>query len=236
MLYKFKLEGMHCNACIEKIRTTLAPHLNISKITLNPPQLDIEAKSPPTVETLNIYLASAGKYSVHAISKQAHSEKRVKLKLYYPIYLIAVYIAGVAFINNNQEQAIHWHGFMNQFMAGFFLVFSAFKLLNLKGFAEGYAQYDLLAQRWYLYGFLYPFFELSLGILYLSKTPSQYVYIATIILMGFSSLGVINSLRKNQTIQCACLGTILKIPLSSITLIEDLTMVFMAGLSLVALN
>ena len=41
-----------------------------------------------------------------------------------------------------------------------------------------------------------------------------------------------NSLLKKQTFQCACLGTILNVPLSSITLIEDLAMVALAALSL----
>jgi hypothetical protein len=122
---------------------------------------------------------------------------------------------------------------MNQFMAGFFFVFSAFKLLDIRGFADGYSTYDLLAKRWHTYGYIYPFLELALGILYLITWLPEATAGATIIIMGFSSLGVMNSLLKKQTFQCACLGTILKVPLSSITLIEDLTMVALAALSLI---
>ncbi len=156
-----------------------------------------------------------------------------KISVYYPIFLIAAYIAGVATINNIQLEGIHWPGWMQQFMAGFFLVFSAFKLLDIPGFAKGYSTYDLLAKRWYAYGYIYPFLELSLGILYLTSWLPIFTLYATIILMGFSSLGVINSLRKKQKFQCACLGTVLKVPLSSITLIEDLAMVVLAALTLV---
>lgn len=156
-----------------------------------------------------------------------------KLRVYYPIFLIAIYIIGVALINNIHDQAINWHGFMNQFMAGFFLVFSAFKFLNLPGFAEGYAMYDLLAKRVYIYGYIYPFIELTLGLLYLTESFPVATQIATIIVMGFSSLGVIDSLRRKMNFQCACLGTILKVPLSSITLIEDLLMVLLAAIALV---
>lgn len=152
---------------------------------------------------------------------------------YYPIFLIAAYIAGVTFISNFHGQGMDWQGWMNQFMAGFFLVFSAFKFLDLPGFAKGYATYDLLARRWYGYGFIYPFLELGLGILYLLAWLPVMTYFITIVLMGFSSLGVINSLLKKQELQCACLGTILKVPLSSVTLIEDLTMVIMALLALI---
>lgn len=154
------------------------------------------------------------------------------LKTYYPIFLITAYIVGVATLNNFHWGEMNWVGWMNQFMAGFFLVFSAFKLLDIHGFAEGYATYDLLAKHWYTYGYIYPFLELSLGILYLMQWLPTTTQIATILIMGFSSLGVINALLKKQDFQCACLGTILKVPLSSITLIEDLTMVVLAAIAL----
>lgn len=152
---------------------------------------------------------------------------------YYPIILIAAFIIGVTFINNFTIQGMNWYGWMQQFMAGFFLVFSAFKFLDIRGFAEGYASYDLLAKHWYTYGYIYPFLELGLGILYLTGWLPIITPLATIIIMGFSSLGVINSLLNKQKFNCACLGTMLKVPLSSITLIEDLTMVIMAVVALI---
>lgn len=148
--------------------------------------------------------------------------------IYYPIFLITAYIAGVAFINNLHGFGLNGIAWMNQFMAGFFLVFSAFKLLDIRGFADGYATYDLLARRWYYYGFIYPFLELGLGILYVGGWFPVLTLLLTVIIMGFSSLGVINSLLKKQKLTCACLGTVLNVPLSSITLIEDLTMVGLA--------
>ena len=160
-------------------------------------------------------------------------ESKFGLRAYYPIFLIASYILIVAIINNIGNDAINWLGLMNQFMAGFFLVFSTFKFLDIKGFATGYATYDLLAKRFYGYGFIYPFFELGLGILYVGNWFPKTTLILTVIIMGFSSIGVINSLIKKQKLTCACLGTILKVPLSVITLIEDLLMVLLAVISLI---
>ena len=59
------------------------------------------------------------------------------------------------------------HRFMPNFMAGFFLVFSFFKLLDLAGFAKSYAIYDVLAKKMPTYGYIYPFIELGLGAAYL---------------------------------------------------------------------
>lgn len=118
-------------------------------------------------------------------------ENKHGLMAYYPIFLIAFYILIVAIINNIVGDTINWLGLMNQFMAGFFLVFSAFKFLDIKGFATGYATYDLLAKRFYGYGFIYPFLELGLGILYIGNWFPKTTLFLTIFIMGFSSIGVI---------------------------------------------
>ncbi len=119
-------------------------------------------------------------------------------------------------------------------MAGFFLVFSAFKFLDLSGFADAYASYDLLAKRWRGYGLIYPFLELALGLAYLFRLELKSALIATVVLMGFSALGVIQALSERRVLQCACLGTALKLPMSTITLVEDVGMAAMAAAMLLA--
>lgn len=155
------------------------------------------------------------------------------LHTYYPLILIIGYIVCVAFASNLQGTGINWEGWMNTFMAGFFLVFSAFKLLDLQGFATNYATYDLLAKRWHPYGFIYPFIELGLGLSYMVSTQPSITNIITVLVMGFSSIGVLKALLQKKKIRCACLGTILNLPMSSITLIEDLLMAIMAAAMLV---
>ncbi len=236
MKLTYQITGMHCAACIEKIKSSLSTHVKITRITLNPPQLEIEENNPPKLSELNKLIAKAGNYSLTSSSEPKTKTTDTNpsgLKAYYPIFLIAAYIAVVTTINNLHWPDFNWHGWMSQFMAGFFLIFSAFKFLDLRGFAEGYASYDLLAKRLPAYGYLYPFLELTLGLLYLTQWIPVTTQVATLLIMGFSSLGVINSLLKKEKFQCACLGTLLKVPLSSITLIEDLTMVALAALSLI---
>jgi hypothetical protein len=118
-------------------------------------------------------------------------------------------------------------------MGGFFLVFSSFKLLNLKGFVESYVAYDILAKRYRVYARLYPFIELALGIGYLSNVASRTVNSLTFVLMAFSSLGVYQALREKKKLQCACLGTFFKLPMTYVTLFEDGLMAAMALTALV---
>ena len=121
-----------------------------------------------------------------------------------------------------------WTVAMANFMAGFFLVFSGFKLLDIKGFAQGYAMYDLLAMRWKPYAYIYPFIELLLGLCYLVHFMPPGITISTLIVMVFSGIGVAIKLAKHEKFHCACLGTVLQVPLTNITLIEDFGMAFMA--------
>jgi len=121
---------------------------------------------------------------------------------------------------------------ISYFMIGFFLVFSGFKLIGLKGFAEGYSTYDLLARRVSAYGYVYPFIELFFGLSMILAPASKPLLFAEIFVMSFSGVGVAIKLMKKEKFQCVCLGTILKVPLTKITVIEDFGM---AALALVML-
>ena len=121
---------------------------------------------------------------------------------------------------------------LSYFMIGFFLIFAGFKLINLKGFAEGYFTYDLLAKRVFAYGYIYPFIELFFGLAMIIIPTSQTLLISEILIMGFIGIGVTIKLIKKEKFQCVCLGTFLKVPLTKITLVEDFGM---AGLALIML-
>lgn len=125
---------------------------------------------------------------------------------------------------------------ISYFMIGFFLVFSGFKLMDLKGFAEGYATYDLLAMRWPSYGYIYPFIELLFGLGMILFPTSRELLVLELLVMTFSGIGVAVKLLKGEKFQCACLGTFLKVPLTKVTLIEDFGMAFLALLMLLLVH
>lgn len=152
-------------------------------------------------------------------------------RLFIIIGLIVLATLAIA-IKNLQQGTFLWRNLTTNFMAGFFLVFSGFKLMDLKGFAEGYSMYDLLAKRFFQYGYVYPFIELGFGLAFLTSFYTGVVSVAEIIVMAFSGIGIILSMQKKQKIQCACLGTIIKVPLGTVTLTEDFGMVILGLLSL----
>ena len=228
-MVSYAIDGMTCNGCLNKVTAALkrlSPDVNV---TLDPPRATFQGPAPALLE-VKAALAEMGKYTAAPVEESfaqplAVPEAKTWLQTYQPLLLIVGYIA-VASLAGGGTSPLVW---MDHFMAGFFLVFSFFKLLDIRGFADSYASYDLLAAHWRAYGFIYPFIELALGAAFLFGWQPQLANIATIIVMGFSSLGVIDALRKKQTIRCACLGTVLNLPMSTVTLVEDAAMVVMAA-------
>ncbi len=121
---------------------------------------------------------------------------------------------------------------ISYFMIGFFLVFAGFKLMDPKGFAEGYSTYDLLAQKVFGYGYVYPFIELFFAFAMIFHIQPEAVLWLELIVMTFSGVGVAIKLAKREMIHCACLGTFLKVPLTKVTLIEDFGMALLAAIML----
>jgi len=155
-------------------------------------------------------------------------DEKSRLETLRPLILIFLFITIVSVINSMQDGQLDVMQWMNTFMAGFFLVFSFFKLLDVKAFADSYSTYDLLAKRVKGYGYVYPFIELALGLAYLIHFEPEITYFATIVIMGFSSIGVIQSVLDKKKIKCACLGAVFNVPMTTVTIIEDLLMVVMA--------
>jgi hypothetical protein len=113
-------------------------------------------------------------------------------------------------------------------MAGFFIAFSFFKLLNLKAFADSYSMYDIIAEKIKIWGYIYAFLEVVLGILYVINFNPILLNTFTALLMSVSLIGVLKSVLNKKKIQCACLGTIFNLPMSTLTIVEDSLMIVMS--------
>ncbi|MEZ4200666.1 MAG: hypothetical protein R3B69_03750 [Candidatus Paceibacterota bacterium] len=121
---------------------------------------------------------------------------------------------------------------MLAFMGYFFLVFGALKVMRLGGFVEAYQMYDVVAKRSKTYAYLYPFLELGFGLSYLLVWQVQAVSAVVVVVMLIGAYGVYLKLKEHEEIPCACLGTVFKVPMTWVTLGEDL---LMAGMALMIL-
>jgi hypothetical protein len=79
-----------------------------------------------------------------------------------------------------------------------------------------------------VYAWIYPFIELELGLLFLMRIKITLALIATLFILGFTTIGVAKTLLNKKQIRCACLGTALKLPMTEATFIENSIMLVMA--------
>ncbi len=227
---------MTCGSCVARVKNELLKLGDIlsAEIKLDSPQASITmAKHIPTLE-LQKAVSKAGNYQITetmAVTAQMNSDAETEPGTkanYFPVYLIFFFLliisAGIPLIRGNFD----WGYAMMQFMGGFFLFFSFFKFLDLRGFAEAYSSYDIIAGRWKGWGYLYAFIEFALGIAFLSGFNPLLTNSVTMVVMSVSIVGVLQSVLNRRKIRCACLGTVFNLPMSTLTIIEDGLMIGMS--------
>ena len=225
---RLNVTGMTCGSCVTKIEQALESCSGVEHVHVDLQQGTVmvsggDQLSRPALESA---IQSAG-FGMEGRVVMQDPDSTVQASSFTPL-LVAVSLIGLGSL-----AAGGMDGFMAKFMGGFFLVFGGLKLLDLGGFANAYAKYDLLAAKLPAYGWMYPFVEVSLGLAYLATPTWSGLHAVTFVLMIFSSLGVIRALRRGEQLTCACMGTAFNLPMTTVTIVEDLGMAAMAGAMLV---
>ncbi len=226
------LTDLHCGACVARVRPLLDAAPGITRWTADTsgPQAVLTVEGDGiTAARVGALLLPAG---YHVLSEEQPAPAAPPTS-YYPLALILFFLLGAVALTELANGRFDPMRAMGHFMAGFFLVFSFFKLLDVRAFADTYRTYDVVAAKWPAYGYLYPFIELALGAAYLAHFAPLATNAVTLVVMGVSSVGVLKALAARRKIRCACLGTVFNLPMSVVTLVEDVLMLAMAGAMLV---
>lgn len=244
MVHTYQISGMTCTGCQKKVEHLLSKAAGVKEVSVDlvKGEAALTMDYPITTVTLQTALQTHPKYQLTAPATSLNKaipisepQTRSWLKTYKPILLIFFYLTAITVWISLNDGSFSWMQWMNHFMAGFFLVFSFFKLLDVKGFAESYRTYDILAKKWAGWGYMYPFVELALGLAFLTDFFPLWTNSVTFLVMTLSSIGVIHSVVKGRKIQCACLGAVFNLPMSTVTIIEDALMIGMSGIMLLKL-
>ena len=149
-----------------------------------------------------------------------------KIRQLKPLFIILGYILIASILLNYKN----WNSSnaMLDFMGLFYIIFSFFKILDIKGFSMSFRMYDPLAKQAPIYGYIYPFIEVLLGMMFLIRFEVNIALILTVIVLGITTIGVTQTLINKRSIKCACLGTTLKLPMTEATFIENALMIIMA--------
>jgi glutaredoxin len=103
------------------------------------------------------------------------------------------------------------------------------KLKDVESFATMFLNYDLLAQRWVRYGYIYPFAEGLAGVLMIA---GALMWLSIPVAFFIGSVGAVSVFKAvyldKRKLKCACVGGDSNVPLGFVSLTENLMMVGMA--------
>jgi copper chaperone CopZ len=241
MKHTYNIIGMTCNNCKASVKKKLSNIDHITNIEVNLDKGEAEITMDKHVDTKILKAALPEKYTLtekhekNAFASSSDStipmeEEKSKFQQLKPLLLIIFYITSASILLHFKDW--NWNAFMLDFMGLFYIVFSFFKMLDLKGFPESFRMYDPLAKRVPAYGWVYPFIETALGLMFLMRFEVNIALIVTLVVLGVTTIGVTKTLLDKKAIRCACLGTALKLPMTEATFIENAIMIVMAILML----
>ncbi|GGX02568.1 heavy-metal-associated domain-containing protein [Aquimarina muelleri] len=235
MRQTYIISGMTCNGCKDSVEKKLSAIKGVTNVLvdLEKAEASLDLQSPVSLSQLqqslpDKYVISEKKniFDTSVLDKKSITPQKTKIQELQPLFIIFGYITITSVLLNYRDWNIN--DAMLDFMGLFYIVFSFFKILDLKGFPDSFRMYDPLAKVIPLYGWIYPFLEIALGLLFLMRFQIITALIATIIILGITTIGVTKTLMDKKSIQCACLGTALKLPMTQATFIENTIMIIMA--------
>lgn len=237
MTQTYHIQGMTCNGCKDSVTRAFQSLEGVCQVHVDLEKGTALLTTASVIQTKLLKEVLPSKFTLIESNTQTIKQNNVfardkkapqgsKLEQLKPLFLIFGFLLLIS-------SALNFRGFttldfMLDFMGLFFFVFSLFKFLDLSGFALSFAMYDPLAKRIPLYGRVYPFLELILGFLFLAKIQLPIALLVTVILLSITTIGVCIVLLQKKQITCACLGTVLKLPMTQATFIENSVMIFMA--------
>lgn len=237
MIHTYQLTGMTCSSCETKIKNSLFSLPDITEVIVSKDDSRVIITMGKHIALSELQKAIGGpdgKYKISAVNHNEIAEQTKSwLGTYNPLLILFLFITTISILTSFHHGVFHFMDWMNYFMAGFFLSFSFFKLINLAGFADSYAMYDIIARRFKAWGYIYAFIEMALGIAFLTHFYPLVTSFTTFTVMGISIIGVLQSVLNKRKIQCACLGAVFNLPMSTVTIVEDLLMIIMSTIMIV---
>ena len=147
---------------------------------------------------------------------------------YRPVVaLFAVALAMVVALRWGLTGALGWEVLPN-FVAAAMTLLALQKLKDVESFSTMFVGYDLLAQRWVPYAYVYPYAEAAAGVLMLAGALPFLSGPLALAIGGVGAVSVFKAVYLDKReLKCACVGGDSNVPLGFVSLSEN---VFMLGM------
>ena len=108
------------------------------------------------------------------------------------------------------------------------------KLMDIEAFGTSYKKYDLISSQFDSWIYIFPFFELIIGISFLNSSPPSLIIFIALVLGISGMISVFKAVYLDKLkLNCACIGGYAKTPLGIISFIENFLMAIMSILILI---
>ena len=237
MEQRINVQGMTCLNCQKTVKEKLEAIDGIDTIEVNFEKANAQFQTSNPLPIEQIAKQIGPKYTVSDAGSgitanfDKNNKHMSKWKALTPLWLIFSYLIFATLFLQQFRTTLEMA--MYDFMGLFFIVFSFFKFLDYQSFPKSFSMYDPLAKLIPIYGWSYPIIETILGFMFLFRFHLFTAILITIFLLSITTYGVIKTLRSKKEIQCACLGTAIKLPMTVATLIENGIMILMAIVSFI---
>ena len=127
-------------------------------------------------------------------------------------------------------------GLLRWYTGIFLLTFTSIKLIDYKKFVMMFSVYDIIAKRFKLYAYAYPFILLGLAGPYFVDALPLFRNVATLAVALIAGIAMFQDvfLHKNK-LSCGILGNIIRLPFTTVSLIENAALVGMSAMALILL-
>ena len=144
------------------------------------------------------------------------------IAIFFVAFLMALGLSWAFFGSIFTIRAVEW------FISISICFLAVQKLQDIEAFSTMFLNYDLLAQRWVRYGYVYPFGEAIAGIL---MTAGALVWISAPISFVIGVIGAVSVFKAvyidKRELKCACVGGASNVPLGFVSLTENVMMILM---------
>ncbi|MBU2936480.1 DoxX family membrane protein [Pacificibacter marinus] len=180
------------------------------------PQVFIDGKRIGGFDDLSAYFGTATK------PKNATTYKPV-IALFSIAALLAVCVTWLSLGTVVAGRTLEW------FISISMVLLGLQKLQDVERFATMFLNYDLLAQRWVRYGYIYPFVETGAGLLMMAGLLTWLSAPAALFVASIGAISVFKAVYiDKRELKCACVGGDSNVPLGFVSLLENVMMVGMA--------
>lgn len=238
MTHTYSVLGMDCEDCAKKIKNFLYKIKGIKSVQIDVPSnvAIVQMETHLGVDVLNDALKGS-EYMLRdekMVQTGGIIQRSPFLSKFWPLIFIFAFIYTLTILAVSISGKFDWLFAMRMFEGFFFIIFGGFKIINWTGFVNAYQTYDIIAARSRAYAYIYPLIEIGLGVSYLSNFNPVVTNWVTITIMSIGAIGVSQALLAKKEVQCACLGVVFKVPMTKVTLLEDVLMIAMAATMLLA--